>query len=67
MRTTLDLDEKLLEDASRLANGKTKKAVVEEALREFIRRRRIEELRRMIGTDAIDLTPEDLRRMRRGA
>lgn len=67
MRTTLDLDEKLIEDASRLANGKTKKAVVEEALREFIRRRRIEELRGMIGTDAIDLTPEDLRRMRRGA
>ncbi len=64
MRTTLDLDEKLIEEASRLSNGKTTKAVVEEALREFIRRRRIEELRRMIGTDAIDLTPEDLRRMR---
>jgi Arc/MetJ family transcription regulator len=64
MRTTLDIDEKLLQDASRLANGKTKKAVVEEALREFTRKRRIEQLRKMAGTDAIDLNVEDLRRMR---
>ena len=64
MRTTLDIDEKLLQDASRLTNGKTKKAVIEEALREFIRKRRIEQLRKMVGTDAIDLTVEDLRRMR---
>jgi Arc/MetJ family transcription regulator len=64
MRTTLDIDEKLLQDASRLANGKTKKAVIEEALREFTRKRRIEQLRKMVGTDAIDLNVEDLRRMR---
>ena len=64
MRTTLDIDEKLLKDASRLANGKTKKAVIEEALREFTRKRRIEQLRKMVGTDAIDLNVEDLRRMR---
>ena len=64
MRTTLDLDEQLLADARRLTKSKTKKAVIEEALREFVRARRIEQLRKMIGTDAIDLTPEDLRRMR---
>ena len=64
MRTTLDLDEKLLDDAKRLTKAKSKKEVVEQALSELIRSRRIEELRKMVGTDAIDLTLEDLRRMR---
>ena len=64
MRTTLDLDEKLLADATRLTKAKSKKAVVEQALSELVRSRRIQELRKMVGTDAIDLTLEDLRRMR---
>ena len=64
MRITLDLDEELLTEAKRLTKAKSKKAVIEQALSELIRSRRIEQLRRMIGTDAIDLTPEDLRRMR---
>jgi Arc/MetJ family transcription regulator len=64
VRTTLDLDEELLAEAKRLTKAKTKKAVVEEALSELVRARRIEQLRKMLGTDAIDLTPEELRRMR---
>ena len=64
MRTTLDLDEELLAKAKRITKAKSKKAVIEQALSELIRSRRIEQLRRMIGTDVIDLTPEDLRRMR---
>ena len=64
MRTTLDLDEELLAEAKRITKAKSKKAVIEQALSELIRSRRIEQLRRMIGTDVIDLTPEDLRRMR---
>lgn len=64
MRTTLDLDEELLDDAKRLTKAKSKKAVIEQALTELIRARRIEQLRKMVGTDAIDLTLEDLRRMR---
>jgi Arc/MetJ family transcription regulator len=64
VRITLDLDEELLTEAKRLTKAKSKKAVIEQALSELIRSRRIEQLRRMIGTDAIDLTPEDLRRMR---
>lgn len=63
-RTTLDLDAKLIGDAMRLANGKTKKAVIEEALQEYIRSRAYERLRQMIGKVELDLTPEDLRRMR---
>jgi len=64
VRTTLDLDEELLDDAKRLTKAKSKKAVIEQALTELIRARRIEQLRKMVGTDAIDLTLEDLRRMR---
>jgi len=48
----------------RLADGKTKKAVIEEALQEYVRKRAIEKLRRMIGNYEIDLTLEELRRMR---
>jgi Arc/MetJ family transcription regulator len=64
MRTTLDLDEKLIDEAKRISNGKSKKAVIEEALLEFINARRIEKLRRMIGSCEIDLTLEELRQMR---
>lgn len=64
MRTTLDINEKLMEDAMKETALPTKKEVVEEALSELIRSRRIEKLRRMIGSYEIGITPEDLRRMR---
>ena len=66
MRTTIDIDEELFDRASQVARGKTKKAVVEEALRELVRARGIELLRRMIGNPEheIDMTPEELDRFR---
>lgn len=64
MRTTLDLDPKLLEEAQRELNLKTKKAVVEEALREAIATRRRRQFIDMIGKFELDLTPEDLRKLR---
>ncbi|MDP2675152.1 MAG: type II toxin-antitoxin system VapB family antitoxin [Dehalococcoidia bacterium] len=63
-RITVEIDDDLMDEALRVSTMRTKKAVIEEALREFVRRRRIEQLRKMVGTDAIDLTLEDLRRMR---
>lgn len=36
MRTNIDINDELMEKAQRLSNIKTKKAVVEEALRLFI-------------------------------
>jgi len=41
MRTTLDLDPQALADAMKLAAGKTKTDVINEALREYARRRRL--------------------------
>lgn len=40
MATNLDIDPKLIEEAQRLGEHRTKKAAVTEALEEFIRRRK---------------------------
>lgn len=40
MRTTLAIDEELLEEVKNLSGVKTKKEAVEKALEEFVRRRR---------------------------
>jgi Arc/MetJ family transcription regulator len=61
---TLEIDDRLMREALEVSGVGTKTGVIEEALREFIRSRRIKQLREMIGTYEIDLTPEDLRRMR---
>lgn len=55
MRTTLDIDKKLLEDVVALTGEKSKGRAVSKALEEFIRKKRIEELRAMLGTiDLVD-------------
>ena len=64
MRTTLDLDPELMEEARRISNGKSKKAVIEEALREFVNARLRRRLIERIGKWEIDLTLEDLRKLR---
>ena len=64
MRTTLEIDEMLLEDARRLSGARSKRAVIEEALREYVNARRREALAAMIGNFELDLTLEELRKMR---
>ena len=55
MRTTLDIDEKLLEDVVELTGEKTKVKAVNKVLEEYIRRKRIDQLRAMLGTiDLVD-------------
>lgn len=44
VRTTLNIDDAALAGAMRTAPGKTKTAVINEALREFARRRRVRRL-----------------------
>ena len=63
-RTTLDIDETLLEEALTVSEASTKKGVIEEALRELVRARRIESLRRRLGNFDLGLTYEELRQMR---
>jgi Arc/MetJ family transcription regulator len=63
-RITVDIDDELLETALSLSEGRTRNDVVEEALRELVRARRIESLRRRLGNFDLGLTYEDLMRMR---
>ena len=54
MATNLAIDQKLLSEAQKIAGLKTKKATVNEALREFIQRRRQAEVIELFGTISLD-------------
>lgn len=58
------LDDKLIEEALSVTKLKTKKEVIEEGLRELIRKKNRELLRQELGTFDIDLTREELNRSR---
>jgi Arc/MetJ family transcription regulator len=63
MRTTLDIPEDLIDEARRLLKFKSKTDTVILALRELVRRRRIEELKDLMGSVRLDLDlPESRRR-----
>jgi Arc/MetJ family transcription regulator len=54
MATNLAIDPRLLEDAQKAGNLKTKKETVNEALREFIQRRKQAEMLKLFGTVDFD-------------
>ena len=65
MRTTLDLPPELVNEAQRLLGFKSKTDTVVQSLRELIRRKRIEELRELLGTVILDVdVPKSRRRPR---
>lgn len=64
MRATIDIDEKLLEEAKKLTSVKTKKELINLSLKELIRKKRLEHLVSLFGTSPIDLTLEDVERFR---
>jgi len=64
MRRTVVIEDTLLEDAQRLLGTRSIRDTVEEALREVIRRNRLEKLRNSLGTVELGLTSEDLTRLR---
>jgi len=66
MRTTLDLPEELIEEARQLLGFKSKTDTVVLSLQELIRRRRIEELKALMGSVRLELDlPASRRRPRR--
>jgi Arc/MetJ family transcription regulator len=69
MRTTLDIPEELLEEARRVLGFKSKTDTVVLSLQELIRRRRIDELKRLMGSVEleIDLPASRRRRTRRSS
>jgi len=55
MRTTLDLPAELLDEARRLLGFKSKTDTVVLSLRELVRRRRVEELKTLLGSIRLDV------------
>ena len=62
MRTTLDIPENLLDEARRLLGFKSKTDTVVLSLRELVRRRRIHELKELLGNIRLDLDVASSRR-----
>lgn len=60
MRTLIDIDDELLDKAMSLSNKRTKKALIHEALEEFIKARYRDELSERLGKGDIELTLEGL-------
>ncbi|MHB1510881.1 MAG: type II toxin-antitoxin system VapB family antitoxin [Acidimicrobiales bacterium] len=65
MRTTLDLDDKLLEAIAARHPGRTKTDLVEDALRRYLGNEATAAIRRLAGHLAIDDASVDLRQQDR--
>ncbi|MBI4330604.1 MAG: type II toxin-antitoxin system VapB family antitoxin [Chloroflexi bacterium] len=64
MKTTVVIDEKILEEAMKAANVKTKREAIEVALLELIRKKKRDGLMEALGTFKVDLTLEELEKLR---
>jgi Arc/MetJ family transcription regulator len=64
MRTTVDLPEDLMATALELGPARTKREVLTLALQEYVRQLLRERLLQKLGTGFLDMTQEDLERMR---
>lgn len=66
MRTTLDLPESLVEEARATLGLRSKTDTIVFALREVVRRGRVDELKSLLGKVAFEFDPTELRRKERG-
>ena len=64
MRTTIDIDEKLVKEAWEILRPRSKRDLVETALREIIRREKLRRFVGRLGTIPM-ITTAELRRLRR--
>jgi len=64
MRTTLNIDDEALTGAMKVAEGQTKTDVINQALREYARRRRIRRLLKFRGQARWEGDLDELRRRR---
>jgi Arc/MetJ family transcription regulator len=63
-KTTVQIDESLLEEAIKAIGAKTKKEAIEAGLKYLVQRKNREALRQELGTFDIDMTLEELERLR---
>lgn len=67
MRTTLEIDDRLLRQALALTKAKTKKELIHRSLQAVIRQQRIERLIGKLGHLPLGLTPMGLSKLRADA
>jgi Arc/MetJ family transcription regulator len=65
-KTTVVLDERLLQSAVEAIGARSKKEAIEAGLKALVKRKNREALRRELGTFEIDLTPGELEKLRNG-
>lgn len=63
-KTTVHIDETLLAEAIKATGAKTQKEAIEAGLKYLVQRKNREALRNELGTFDIDLTLEELERLR---
>ncbi len=65
MRTTIDINEELINDVMKQAGAKTKKDAIVIALKDYLKHKKVEELKGLIGNyDSFGLALDDLKKMR---
>ncbi len=65
MRSTIDIDEKLLQEAQKITGAKTKKELVNLSLGELIKKKRKEHLISLFGSSVLDIDLEDVEKLRK--
>lgn len=65
-KTTVELDDRLLDRARRAIRARTMRETLEAGLRALVAQSEREALRRELGTYRLNLTPKLLSRLRRG-
>jgi hypothetical protein len=63
MRTTLNVDPKLLSEVTKATGEKTPSKAVNKVLSEWLRRRKVDELRKMLGTMELDDNLQELKEL----
>ena len=66
-RLSISVDPELLEEVLRLAKVRTKREAIEQALKEFVRHHRLQELQALAGSGLAEMDLEELRRWRQSS
>lgn len=64
MRTTIDIDEKLIKEVMEITNARTKKEMINLSLNETIKQMLKERLKSRAGSGCLNLTLDELYKMR---
>lgn len=65
MRTTIDIDKELLEEALKISKVRTKKELINLSLKEYIRRIRLKNLKNRLGNYDLNIDLDDLKESRK--